>query len=143
MICITSTGSKLDSLIDPRFGRAQYFLLLTEKGKLKEALPNSGVSAMRGAGIAAAQTIASKGVEVLITGNIGPNAFGVLAGTGIKIFLAAPGMTAEEAFRMWKKDKLTPAQAPSVPGYFGRGSGFGRGGGRGMGMGGGRGRSRI
>lgn len=134
-ICITSTGSKLDSSVDQRFGRAQCFLLLDKQGKLKEALPNEGVAAMRGAGIAAAQTIASKGVEVLITGNIGPNAFAVLQQTGIKIFLVPPGTTVKDAFSEWKKNKLTQVEQATVPGYFGRGGGSNRGGGFGRGRG--------
>ena len=136
-ICITSVGPNLDSPIDPRFGRAQYFLLLDEKGKLKETLSNTAAAAMRGAGIVAAQTIASKKVDVLITGNIGPNAFGVLMSTSIKIFLATPGITVKQAFSMWKENKLSQVQSPSVPGHFGMGGPPGRGGP------GGRGRGRI
>lgn len=141
-ICITSFGSDLDSLIDPRFGRAQFFLILDEEGDLKEVLPNPGIGAMHGAGIAAAQTIASKRVNVLITGNIGPNAIGALITTGIKIFLTTPGISTRDAFFMWKEDKLTQAQIPTVPGHLGGGPppGPGRpGGGRGRGAGRGRG----
>lgn len=138
-ICITSLGPDLDSPIDPRFGRAQYFLILDERGKLEEALLNPGVRAMGGAGIAAAQEIVNKGTSILITGNIGPNAFGVLAVSGIKTFLSPAGIPVKEAFEMWKENKLTPVQAPSVPGHFGMGPPPGPGGrrpGRGRGRGG-------
>jgi len=106
-ICITSLAPNLDSPIDPRFGRAQYFLILDKEGNLKKTLSNPGIGAVRGAGIAAAQQIANQGVKILITGNIGPNAFGVLTNIGIAIFLAPPGVTAKEAFSMWKDNKLT------------------------------------
>lgn len=119
-LCITSLGSTLDSPVDFRFGRAQYFLILDEKGKLEQALPNPGIRATRGAGIAAAQAISSKGVEVLITGNIGPNAFSVLATTGIKIFLVRPGSTVKQVFSMWKENKLTQVKKPTFLGRFGR-----------------------
>ena len=136
-ICITSLGPDLDSPIDPRFGRAQYFLILDEKEKLEEALPNPGISAMGGAGIAAAQEIADKGVNVLITGNIGPNASGVLNISKIQTFLVSPGISAKVAFQMWKENKLTPIQSPTVPGHFGMGPPAGPGG---RGARGGRGR---
>ena len=139
-ICITSLGVDLDSLIDPRFGRAQYFLILDDKGNLKETLPNPGIGAMRGAGIAASQEIASREVNVLITGNIGPNAFGVLVATGIKVFLGPPGISVSQAFKMWKENKLSQTQQPTVPGHFGIEPSPGRGGPRGRG---GRGRGRI
>ena len=127
-ICITSVGSNLDSPIDPRFGRAQYFLLLDKKGNLEKALPNPGVGAMRGAGIAAAQQIVNQGVEVLITGNIGPNAFGALIAGRIKVFLGSPGISAKEVFKAWKENKLSQVQGPSVPGHFGMGPPPGQGG---------------
>ena len=127
-ICITSLGPNLDSPIDPRFGRAQYFLVLDEDGNLRESLPNSGMGAMRGAGIAASQQIVNQGVEVLITGNIGPNAFGALLASKIKVFLGPPGISVKEVFKMWKENKLSQIQAPSVPGHFGMGPPPGRGG---------------
>ena len=140
-ICISSLGPDLDSPIDPRFGRAQFLLLLNDKGELEEALPNPGISAMGGAGIAAAQLIADKKAEVLITGNVGPNAFGVLSISKIQVFLAPPGASVKDAFSMWKENKLTPIQAPSVPGHFGLGPrgrrGFGGPGFRGRRRGGG------
>jgi len=137
-VCVTSTGPNLDSLTDLRFGRAQYFLILDEKGNLKKALANPAIEAIRGAGVAAAQRICSEKVDVLITGNIGPNAWGVLTTTKIKIFLVKPGPTAKEAFLMWKEDKLTQVEKPTLPGCLGRG--FGRGLGRRPGLGRGRGR---
>ena len=125
-ICITSSGRALDSLISPRFGRASYFLILDEEGQLEGALPNQGVGAMRGAGIAAGQQLASKGVKVLITGNIGPNSFNVLISAGVKIYLTPFDVTVKEAFLMWKEDKLNQVKTPSGPGPFGKG-GFGPG----------------
>ena len=124
-ICITSLGRDLDSPVDPRFGRCQYFLFLDEKGELKKVLPNSGVFAARGAGIAAAQQVTNQGVDVLISGNLGPNAFSVLLQTGVKIFLASPGISVREVFSMWKKNKLSQINKPSVPGHFGLGGRFG------------------
>ena len=132
-ICITCSGSTLDSQIDPRFGRAQYFLIIDEKGKLKETIENPGVSALRGAGITAAQLIADKKVEVIITGNIGPNAFGVLKTTGVKIFLAPANLSVKETFEKWENNELKEIESATGPGRFGIGRGFGRGQGFGRG----------
>jgi len=126
-ICITSLGSNLNSPIDPRFGRSQYFLFLDEKGDLKEVSSNPGILARGGAGITAAQRIVNQGVKVLITGNVGPNAVSVLGTSKVKIFLCPMGIKAKEAFLMWKENKLTEVKEPSVPGHFGMGPGPGRG----------------
>jgi len=123
-ICITSTGSTLNSSVDPRFGRCGYFLIMNEKGKLLKALPNEGVQAMRGAGITAAQIVANEGIKVVITGNIGPNAYMVLEQSGIKIFPGAFNMTVEEAFEMYKQGKFKEMEPSQAKGF---GPGFGRG----------------
>ena len=126
-ICISSLGSDLNSLIDPRFGRAQYFLFLDENGNLDEVISNPGILARGGAGITAAQRVADKNIDVLITGNIGPNAVAVLGTTKIKIFLCPFNVKVKEAFAMWQKDKLTQVKESSVPGHFGMGHGCERG----------------
>jgi predicted Fe-Mo cluster-binding NifX family protein len=135
-ICITSRGSDLDSLIDPHFGRAQNFIFLNEKGEIEEVLKNPGVEAMRGAGISAAQMIADKRVSVVITGNVGPNAFKVLSPSGIKIFLVDINLTVKEVFSLFNEGKIKELNMPSVQGHFGQGpfpGGRGRGQGRGFG----------
>ncbi len=123
-ICIVSLGKTLNSQISPRFGRAPYLLILNEEGDLKEVLPNQAIGVMRGAGIAAAQEIALKKTEALITPNIGPNAFDVLMGAGIRVFSAPFDSTIKEVFLMWKNNKLAQAKIPAGPGGFG-GRGFG------------------
>ena len=125
-ICITSSDLNLNSPVDSRFGRAQYFLILDEKGNLEEAISNHGVLTRGGAGIAAAQKIINQGVKILITGNIGSNAIGVLETTNIEIFLCPFNIKVKEAFLMWKNDKLTLIKKASVADHFGHGSSGGR-----------------
>jgi predicted Fe-Mo cluster-binding NifX family protein len=136
-ICISATGNNLDSSLDPRFGRAMYFLIVDNKGKLIKTIKNAGVQAMRGAGITAAQIIAKEKVNVVITGNIGPNASMVLGSSGIKVFIGNPAMSVRDAFKEYQKGNLQEAKGamPCGPG-FGPGRGQGRrsfGGGRGFG----------
>lgn len=141
-ICITSTGPALNSSIDPRFGRCQYFLVVDEKGKLVKKILNEAGQAMQGAGISAAQIIANEKVGVIITGNIGPNAYNVLNSSKIKIFAGVFGVSVKQAFEMYRSGKLKEVE-PSTelgprpgfgpPGYGDRGRGMGRGGGFGRG----------
>jgi len=119
-ICISATGNNLDVALDPRFGRAMYFLIVDDKGKLIKAIKNAGVQAMRGAGITAAQIVAKEKVEVVITGNVGPNASMVLGSSGIKIFLGSPAMSVRDILQEHKKGKLQ-----ETTGAMPYGSGFG------------------
>ncbi len=91
-----------------------------------EAIPNVAAGAMGGAGIQAAQTVASRGVKVLITGNVGPNAFQALSAAGIKIATGAFG-TVREVIEKYKRGELKETSMPTVGGHFGMGMGRGRG----------------
>jgi predicted Fe-Mo cluster-binding NifX family protein len=126
-ICVTATADSLDAQIDPRFGRCAYLIIVDSETMQFEAVPNSAAGATGGAGIQAAQTIANKDVELLITGNVGPNAFGALSAAGIEIFTGASG-TVKEAVEKLKRGEFNKTGAPTVGGHFGMG---GRGGGRG------------
>jgi predicted Fe-Mo cluster-binding NifX family protein len=136
-ICITSTGPGLDSEMEPRFGRCQYFLFVDPETMTLEALENPNIGASGGAGIQSAQLVANKGVDALITGQVGPNAFTTLQAAGIKILTGASGKV-REVLEKYKTNQLSSfAHGPTVQAHFGmgRGGGMGRGMGRGMGMG--------
>ena len=152
-IAISATGPTLDAEVDPRFGRCQYFIIADPETMESEAIDNASATAAGGAGISAAQMIAGKGVEAVLTGNCGPNAYQVLSPAGIKVITGVSGKI-RDAVQSYKSGNLEGSTQPNVPGHFGmgagpgmgggfgRGGGGGMGGGRGMGKGGGRGMGR-
>jgi predicted Fe-Mo cluster-binding NifX family protein len=129
-VAITATGPTLDADIDPRFGRCQYFIIVDPETMQFEALENSGAMAGGGAGVSTAQTIASKGVEAVLTGNCGPNAYQVLSAAGIKVITGVAGKV-QDAIQGYKSGKFQASSQPNVGDHFGMGRGMGRG--RGMG----------
>ena len=129
-VCVTSTGNTLDAQVDPRFGRAAYLIVVDTENMTFEAVANTAAGNMSGAGIQAAQTIANKGVKVLITGNVGPNAFQALSAAGIRIVTGAFG-NVREVVEKYKRGELNETSSPTVRGHFGLGMGRGRGGGQG------------
>jgi len=134
-VCITSTGPSLDSEMDPRFGRCQYFLFVDPQSLEMEALENPNIGASGGAGIQSAQFVANKGVEAIITGQVGPNAFSTLQAAGMKILVGASGKV-RDLLEKYKKGQLTSyAQGPTARAHAGMGMGGGTGMGRGMGRG--------
>jgi predicted Fe-Mo cluster-binding NifX family protein len=85
-IAVTSQGDRLDSQVDPRFGRAAYVLVVDTETLEFEAFDNNeNKNAFKGAGIQAASMVGDKGVEVLLTGFCGPNAFKTLETAGVKV----------------------------------------------------------
>ena len=133
-ICVTAMGKDLDAEVDPRFGRCQYFIFVDTDTMAFDAVENTAIAAPGGAGIQAAQTVVNKGVDVLISGNIGPNAFQVLSTAGVKVATGAYG-TVREAIEMYKSGKLNVSGGSTVGAHAGMGMGMGMGRGRGMGRG--------
>jgi len=119
-VAVTSSEPDLDAQVDPRFGRAQYLLVVDSETLEFEAVPNPNTSAGGGAGIQTAQLIASKGAEAVLTGNCGPNAFRTLEAAGIKVYVGVSG-TVRDALESLKGGSLSAAPGPSVSGHFGIG----------------------
>ena len=115
-ICITTTGTDLDAQVDPVFGRARYFLFVDSETLDVEAIEN--VPGAHGAGVQAAQTMATKGVGTILTGNVGPNAFQGLTAAGIHIHIGAKG-TAREAMAAYKAGELENPSGPTSRGHGG------------------------
>jgi predicted Fe-Mo cluster-binding NifX family protein len=130
-LAVSSTGPGLDSQVDPRFGRCQYFIIIDPDTMEFESLENPNVMASGGAGISTAQMIVDKGVKGVLTGNCGPNAYQVLSQAGIQIITGVTGVI-RDAIQNFKTGKLQAAPQPSVAAHFGMGMGMGCGMGRGM-----------
>jgi len=139
-IAISATGPTLDAEVDPRFGRCQYFIIADPQTMEFESIENSNAMAGGGAGISTGQMIASKGVEVVLTGNCGPNAYQVLSAAGIQVITGVSGKI-KEAIQGYQSGQFQASSQPNVADHFGMGRGMGggmgmgRGMGRGMGMG--------
>jgi predicted Fe-Mo cluster-binding NifX family protein len=139
-IAVSSSGQNLDSLIDPRFGRCAYFLLVETDDMSFEVFDNQSMASIGGAGIQSAQFISSKGAKAVITGNCGPNAVKTLTAAGIEVFLENTGII-REVLQKYKNKKLTSTDMANTPEYSGLaertsfGRGMGPGGQRGMGRG--------
>lgn len=132
-ICVTATDNNIDAELDPRFGRCPYFVIVDPETMEFNAFNNEAASASGGAGIQAAQNISDKGIDVLLTGSVGPNAFLILSAAGIKVMTGASG-SVKDAISQYKEGKLQEISAPTAKAHAsmappGRGMG-----GRGRGM---------
>ncbi len=110
-VCVTALGPKKDSEVDPRFGRCQYFVFLELQTREVEGVVNPNIESSGGAGIQSAQLVASKGVDIVLTGHVGPNAFKTLSAAGVTIFTGVKG-TVQEAVETYEAGKLDRMVAP-------------------------------
>jgi predicted Fe-Mo cluster-binding NifX family protein len=113
-IAIASSGKTLDSLVDPRFGRCPYFLIVDSETKEFKVIENKAGQTFRGAGISAAQIVANEKVEAVFAGNFGPNAVNVLSPGGIRIFAGLSGVSAKKALKQFQEGKLKEAAVSSA-----------------------------
>ncbi len=119
-ICVSAQGDNLDCQVDPRFGRCRYFIFVDSDSMEFEAVDNSNAASAGGAGIRSAQLVADKGVQALLSGNVGPNAFQALQAAGIKVITGLTG-TIKEAVEKFKTGEYKETTDPSVGSKFGMG----------------------
>ncbi|MBN1837012.1 MAG: NifB/NifX family molybdenum-iron cluster-binding protein [Spirochaetales bacterium] len=124
IIAVSSIGTDLNAPVDPRFGRCRYFVFFDNDTQKVEAEVNAAGQAGGGAGVQAAQQVANKGAEVILTGNVGPNAHQALSAAEIGIYTAVSG-SVKDAIDSYLSGKLTAAGGATVPPHHGMRSGPG------------------
>ncbi|HEX74154.1 MAG TPA: dinitrogenase iron-molybdenum cofactor biosynthesis protein [Dehalococcoidia bacterium] len=119
-IAISANSPSLDAEVDPRFGRCQYYLILDPDTMQFESIQNSSIVIGGGAGIATGQMIVKSGVQVVLTGHCGPNAYQVLSAAGIQVITGVSGKI-RDVVQDYKSDKFQAIPQPTVSTHFGMG----------------------
>ena len=118
-IAISAQGDTLDAAVDPRFGRARWFIVVDSETGTWQAHDNAtNVNASGGAGVQAGSAVASQGAEAVITGNVGPNAHKVLVAANIAIYQVGNGVIVRDALAMFRSGQLEATEAPTVSGHW-------------------------
>jgi len=118
-VAVTSQGSDLSSQVDPRFGRAKYFIVVdTDTDAFSVHDNTQNLNAAQGAGIQAGRTVVDLGVAAVITGNVGPKAFTTLQAGNVNVYPGASG-TVKEALEKFKAGQLKGAEKANVEGHWG------------------------
>jgi predicted Fe-Mo cluster-binding NifX family protein len=117
-VAVSAGGPDLAARVDPRFGRAPYFLLVDSETMEFEVVANQqNLQATQGAGIQSAALVAQHRPTAVITGNCGPKAYTTLAAAGIPVLLGVAG-SVRDAVQQYLLGKLSPAQGPNVTGHW-------------------------
>jgi predicted Fe-Mo cluster-binding NifX family protein len=117
-IAFTAAEPNLNAALDRRFGRAPGFLVLdTETGETEYEPNEQNLNAAQGAGIQAAQNVASTGAKAVITGHCGPKAFRILSASNIAVY-NTEAATVLEALDLLKTGMLVPAEGADVEGHW-------------------------
>ena len=117
-LVITAQENELSSEIDLRFGRAKWLIVFDTETDDFQAHDNEvNLNAAQGAGIQTGRNIANLGADIVITGNVGPNAFKTLTAAKVKVFLAEK-QTVQEAIDSYKAGKLKEVDQANVEGHW-------------------------
>lgn len=118
-IVLSAKENSIESILEPRFGRAAYFVFVDPETMETEIVENSAAAAGGGAGITSGQLMVEKGVSAVITGNVGPNAMNVLKAAKIEIYQGTAG-TIKDNIEQFKQGKLRKIDT-TVPAHYGMG----------------------
>ena len=117
-VAISAQGKEMSSVIDQRFGRAKYFIVIDSETGAFTAHDNSqNLNAPQGAGIQAAKNVTDFGAEAIISGNVGPKAFATLNAAGITVYTGASG-TVQETLEAFKAGNLNKTEKATVEGHW-------------------------
>jgi predicted Fe-Mo cluster-binding NifX family protein len=109
-ILIAANGPTLDSLVARRFGHAPYYLFVNSGHMEMQVIDNNEDDDETHAII---PQMAEQGVEVFITGNIGPHAFQLVRSLNRQVALARQ-ISAGEALDKLQRGELELLSAPTV-----------------------------
>jgi predicted Fe-Mo cluster-binding NifX family protein len=117
-LAVTSETNRTESPVDPRFGRAKYFMICDESSGSWEWIDNQqNMDAAQGAGIQSAANVVNAGCEVLITGHCGPKAFTALQKAGVSVYTVSD-CTVQNAIDLYKKGALQKLESADVQGHW-------------------------
>lgn len=107
-IAVSTVGTTKDSKLEPRFGRANFFVVYDTETKEYSVIDNQEIQdTAHGAGPQTSQKIFDAGVNVILTGNgPGKNAFQVLEAANIKMFICKEDITAEAVITKYLNNEL-------------------------------------
>jgi len=117
-IAVTSAGLTLHSSVDVKCGRCAYLAIADSRFVLCEALTNPGRNLGRHAGVQMARLLQERGVNTVLTGNCGPEAFRALHRAGIHVVVGVTG-TVRNALECLEGGQLRFARRANVDKYFG------------------------
>ncbi|MFW6040257.1 MAG: NifB/NifX family molybdenum-iron cluster-binding protein [Thermoplasmatota archaeon] len=115
-IAVSSDGETKEDNVETRFGRCAFFVVYDSETNDYHSIDNGYKEARGGAGIQVAQMLAENGIGVVITGNVGPNAYRTLESADIEVYTASGKIS--EVIENYKRDELKKIEDSTVRGHY-------------------------
>jgi len=122
-IAISALQADPDRQFSARFGRCKCFLITDSAGVSWQEIDNLAANDANGAGSRVVQLLADQGVDVVVSGRYGPNAYQALQAAEIEAYLATGG-TPRELVKLFEQGELKLTTGPTGDSrHAGRGRG--------------------
>ena len=105
-IIVSVQAPDINAKLDPRFGRAKYFLTIDTETMDWESHDNPANQQAHGAGVAAAQWVSNQDVDAVVSGDFGPNAVSVLRASGKTLYVFKSEQTVTEVLSSLANQQL-------------------------------------
>ncbi len=107
-IAVSTKGKDKEAKLEPRFGRANFFLVFDTETEEYSCIDNQDIQeAAHGAGPQTSQKIYDAGVNIVLTGNgPGKNAFQVLEAANIEMYICKEDISGEEVIKKYLNNEL-------------------------------------
>ena len=106
-IGVPATGDSMDAKVEPHLGQCPYFLVVDVTIMNFRFFPNPTAGATNGSGLQMVEIFAHWGVDVVLTGQINPDAQRRLEAAGIEVVTGVSGKMGD-VVGMYLVSKLTP-----------------------------------
>ena len=117
-ICITTATTDPDSPLEVRFGRSPYYTFVDLETNETHVERNELAGGAGGVGAQAAQYVAERGAEAVVTGQVGPNAFRVLQAAGVATYTTTE-RTVSGALRAYREGRVQKVDGPTAASHQG------------------------
>lgn len=105
-LAIALKENKYDSIVDERFGRAPYFIIIDNETNEYEIIENEAKDENTGAGLKAVKNLVKLQVEIIIAGEIGPKAGELIYDLEIPTFKFGKYETVETILKAFNENLL-------------------------------------
>lgn len=119
-ILLSTSAPGIEAPLDPRFGRAAYFLIVDPETLADQSMPNPALTSSGGAGVQAAQVATQYQVTAVISGDFGPNAYEALAAAGIDMYKFGSCSSVQDVLSRFNAGQLEKVFSPGHAGHHGQ-----------------------
>lgn len=119
MLAVCAKEPGLDSIVEERFGRAEYYVMYDEAKKLPHSIENKAKFEAGGAGGTAVRLLSENGVDIVLVPELGPKAMDAIKAFEMTVYRYTEQKTVREIIEDYKAGRLNQIDTSTTPSKHG------------------------